>query len=226
MSADRTMELASRSHAAQRWTLSIALILTGSMLSAAGCERDDPPVKPTPTTASPTTVPPTTTATPAHGGPPAGWEEKYSAGELKAYKEALSRWQRFRQRLVRLEREGKHTAEAQRVFEEYRVSPQAGAHALRAVEKNGYRFEEPYEPLWSMAGPVQLSADGKADGAVVVIRQCTDYSAMRVTKDGQDVSAEVRPKHVVTTLLIKMTNLGGKWKYVDSTLRDKKSCAG
>lgn len=197
-----------------------------ALLFAAGCGGGEPKGSPAPTSwpRSPTvSSSPTTEET---GGPPAGWEDKYTADELEAYEEALARWQRFRQLLVPLEKEGKYTREAQTVFEEYRVSPQTGAHALRVVEKNRYRFEVANEPLWSVADSVRLSKGTENDGAVVVIKQCTDYSGLRVTKDGQDVSAEVSPKHLETALLIKMTNLGGKWKYIDSTLKDEEPCAG
>lgn len=208
-------------------TLAVVLLLTVAMLSAVACSGDNPQVEPTPTppsTSSPSPTPSPSASEP--GGPPAGWEDSYTTEELSAYEAALARWQRFRQLLVPLEKEGKYTAEAEKVFQEYRVAPQAGAHALRAVEANGYRFEVPYEPLWSIADSVQLSNDGAIDGAVVVISQCTDYSGLQVTKDGKDVSTEVRPEHQVTVLLIQMTNLGGKWKYIDSTLQDEESCSG
>ena len=208
------------------WRQVAVALLTVSMLAAAGCgssAQKGEPASPSPT-APPTS--PSSPATEETGGPPTDWKDKYTADELNAYDAALARWQRFRQILVPLEKEGKYTPEAQAAFEEYRVSPKAGAHALRAVEENGYRFEAPYKQLWNIAESVQLSKGSDIDGAVVVIRQCTDYSSLRVTKDGQDVSAEVRPANLETVLLIKMTNLGGKWKYIDSTLKDEEPCVG
>lgn len=203
-----------------------AAVLAASLLLAAACGGGEPKGSPAPTSSSTLPTASSSPTTEETGGPPTGWEDKYTADELEAYEAALARWQRFRQLLVPLEKEGKYTREAQTVLEEYRVSPPAGAHALRAVEKNGYRFEVANETLWSVADSVQLSKGTEIDGAVVVISQCTDYSGLRVTKNGQDVSAEVRPKHLETALLIKMTNLGGKWKYIDSTLKDEESCAG
>lgn len=200
-----------------------AALLAVSMLGVAGCDsggQKDEPVSPT-SSASPTS--PRSPATGEPDGPPNGWEDKYTADELRAYGTALSRWQRYQQLTEPIDETGKYTPEAEEVYREYVVTWQTSVIQLRNAEKAGVHVEVPPEPLWTIAESVELKADGSG---TVVIRQCTDYSKVRVTKNGAVVEDGVKPQHVVTPILIRMVTIGGKWKYVETTVEDKKTCAG
>ena len=57
----------------------------------------------------------------------------------------------------------------------------------------------------------------------VVMIQCTDYSSIRYTKNGDVLNN--KPKHLVTPLVIRMTQAGpATGVHRDSILRDKKTC--
>ena len=205
------------------WRQVAVALLTVSMLAAAGCgssAQKGEPASPRP--AAPQTAP-SSPATEETGGPPTDWKDKYTADELRAYGTALSRWQRYQQLTEPIDETGKYTPEAEEVYREYVVTWQTSVIQLRNAEKAGVHVEVPPEPLWTIAESVELKADGSG---TVVIRQCTDYSKVRVTKNGAVVEDGVKPQHVVTPILIRMVTIGGKWKYVETTVEDKKTCAG
>lgn len=204
-------------------TLVAAPLLTVAMLSAAACSGDDPQAEPTPTPPS-SSLPPSTPSAPTSepGGPPADWEDSYTADELSAYEAALSRWSRYQQAVESIDAAGKYTPEAEDLYREYIVTWQTSVIQLRDAEKAGVRVEVPPEPIWTIADSVEIKADGSG---TVVLRQCTDYSKVRVTKDGTVTEEGVKPEHVVTPILIRMVTLDGKWKYVETTIEDESTCA-
>lgn len=204
-------------------TLIAAPLLTVAMISAAGCSGNNPQVEPTPTPPS-SSSPSSTQSAPASepGGPPVDWEDSYTTEELSAYEAALSRWKRYQQAVEPIDAAGKYTTEAEELYREYIVTWQTSVIQLRDAEKAGVRVEVPPEPIWTIADSVEIKADGSG---TVVLRQCTDYSKVRVTKDGIVTEEGLKPEHVVTPILIQMVTLDGKWKYVETTIEDKTSCA-
>lgn len=206
------------------WRQTAAAGLTATLLFAAGCGGAEPKGSPAPTSS---TTPPTASSAPTSvepGGPPADWKDKYNAAELEAYEAALSNWQRYQQLAAPIDAAGKYTPQAERLYKKYVVTWQASVSQLRDAEQAGVRVEVPPVALWTIAESIALSKGGSIDGALLVIRQCMDYSEIRVTKNGDDVTATVRPEHTFAPLLIEMTNLGGIWKKLKTTVEEK-SCA-
>lgn len=198
-------------------------VLAVTMSSAAGCSSTDPRAEPTPTRSPSSSASPPSPSSPATepGGPPAGWEDKYTADELGAYEAALARWKRYQQAAGPIDAAGKYTPEAEELYREYIVTWQTSVIQLRGAEKAGVRVEVPPEALWTIADSVEIKADGSG---TVVLRQCTDYGDVRVTKDGVVTEDGVKPKHLVTPILIRMVTLDGKWKYVETTIEDESAC--
>ena len=217
-----------RSAMTRRRTTAAAALLAALTLGFSACGEDsdpdpDPSTSPTASTSSPAPSTTSTAPTPsATGGAPAGWEDKYTHDELQAYQVALRRWQRYQQLAEPIDKAGKYTPEAEKVFKEYVATWQTSVLQLKDTERAGIRIEVPPAALWSIADSIKISKG--IDGALMTIRQCTDYSKIRVTKNGEDISARVKPEHVYTPLLIEMTNLGGKWKQLKTTV-GKKPCA-
>lgn len=197
-------------HAAAALTL-----LTALTAGLAGCGGDDDPqAQPTPSPSPATSEP---SPTDPAGGPPAGWEDEFTAAQLNTYNAALMRWEQYRKLSNEIYRKGKNTPEARDTLREFNLFWQRDIVTLaRDYDQGGIREEVPPEPLWSYARSVK-------PGYVEII-QCTDFTDVRVTKNGDVL--DNKPKHPVTPLVIEMTKpKGGDWMWQGSTLEDKKSCA-
>lgn len=195
--------------------LAVIVALSGSLTA---CDGDnDPQTKPSPsTTTSATDRSPSDDPSEA-GGPPAGWEDKFTRDQLNAYNAALRRWQQYTKLANEIYRKGKDTPEARKTLEEYSLFWQRDAVTLaRDFDKGGIRAEVPPKPLWTYATSVEPNQ--------VAIIQCTDYSKVKYTKNGDVL--DNKPKHLVTPLIVRMTRTtDGVWKVRTTALKDKKSCA-
>ena len=187
------------------------------MLGAAACGGgNEPEADPTPI---PTTSPTQSTSpTDPPGGPPEGWEDKFTRDQLNIYNAALGRWERYTELANEIYRKGKDTPEARAVLREYNLFWQRDIVTLAQVyDEAGTREERPPEPLWTYARSIKPTQ--------VVIIQCTNYSEVRITRNGEVI--DNKPKHLVTPLVIQMTKPKGRdWMFEGSTLKDKASCAG
>ena len=192
-------------------TLTLLAALTAGL---AGCGGDDDPRAQRTPSPSPATSEPSPTE--EIGGPPAGWEDKFTDEQLNTYNAALMRWEQYRKLSNEIYRKGKDTPEARDTLREFNLFWQRDIVTLaRDYDLGGIREEVPPEPLWSYAMSVK-------PGHVEII-QCTDFTDVRVTKNGDVL--DNKPKHPVTPLVIEMTKpKGGDWMWQGSTLEDKQSC--
>ena len=206
------------------WRQMAAALLAVSMLGVAGCggsDQKNEPASPTPS-ASPTS--PSSPATEEPGGPPTGWEDKYSADELNAYNAALARWQRYNELTEPIYKAGRDTPEARKIIREYELQwRRAISDLVQYYDKGGLRNEVPPSSLWTQAISVSLNPDGTG---TVIIEQCTDYRSAVVTKDGKPAEGAI-PKHPITLLAVHMAKAkGNDWKVAALKLADKTSCEG
>ena len=198
------------------------LALAGTL---AACGGDDNEAKSDPTPSTSTSTSPTPTASTDAGGPPADWESKFTPAELAAGKEALARWEEWRQLSADIYRKGVLTPGARATLEEYDFWWQRDMVTLgETYEKGGLRRESDVKALWSYVKSVRLN-DGGGSGEVVLV-ECTDYQPLRYTRNGQPQKIN-KPKHLVTPLLITMTKPDEEhgWMYFETDLKDKTSCA-
>jgi len=200
-------------------SLTLVAALTGGLTACGG--NDDPETNPSPSTTT-SSNDPSPSDDPSEGpsdagGPPAGWKDKFTREQLNTYNAALRRWQQYTKLANEIYRHGEDTPEARRTFEEYSLFWQRDAVMLaRDYDKGGIREEVPPKPLWTYATSIEPNQ--------VAMIQCTDYSAARVTKNGDVL--DNKPKHLITPLIVRLTKTtDGKWKFRTSTLKDKTSCA-
>jgi hypothetical protein len=196
-------------------TFTLIAALCGSLTGCGG--EDDPQTKPSPRTTTSTNDPSPSKDPSEAGGPPSGWEEKFTRGQVNRYNAALRRWEQYTKLSNEIYRKGKNTPEARNTLQEFSLFWQRDVVTLaRDFDKGGIREEVPPEPLWTYATSIEASQ--------VAMIQCTDYSDARITKNGDVL--DNKPKHLVTPLIVRMTKTtDGDWKFRSTTLKDKASCA-
>ncbi len=195
-------------------TLTLIAALSGSLTACGG--GSDPQTKPSPSTAASAKDPNPSDDPSEAGGPPTGWEDKFTHEQMNTYNAALRRWKQYTKLSNEIYRQGKDTPEARKILQEYSLFWQRDVLTLQTqFDKGGLREEVPDKPLWTFATTIKPT--------YVVIVQCTDYRDIRYTKNGDVL--DNKPKHAVTPLIIRMTKLRtGDWVHRGSTLKDKKTC--
>lgn len=196
-------------------TLTLIATLSGSLTSCGG--NDDPQTKPSPSDTTSAKDPSPSADPSGAGGPPTGWEDKFTREQMNSYNAALRRWEQYTKLSNEIYRKGQDTPDARDTLQEFSLFWQRDVVTLaRDFDKGGIREEVPPEPLWTYATSIEASQ--------VAIIQCTDYSDARITKNGDVL--DNKPKHLVTPLIVRMTKTtDGDWKFRSTTLRDKASCA-
>jgi hypothetical protein len=151
------------------------------------------------------------------GGPPVGWEKKFTQRQLNAYDAALARYQRYNELSDDIYRKGKDTPQARAVLKEYNLLWQRDIVTLgETFDKGGVRQEVPPRLLWSYARSVKPTE--------VIFLQCVDFSRMRYTQNGKVLRN--KPKHPITPVIVSMTKPTNRdWMVVAERLRDKATCA-
>jgi hypothetical protein len=200
----------------------IATIAVALAASLAACGGGEPNPDPTPST--PATTSPSPTSGAQAGGPPAGWESKFTPIELAAARNAIGTWEAFRPLLDEIYKQGKVTPGAKATLHKYDFGWQRDLVDLgETYDQGGLRLVEGVKVLWSYAQSVRLNKDGTGD---VVIVQCTDYRPLRYARNGSPQKIN-KPKHLVTPLLVTMTKPDEThgWMHEKSELKDKTSCS-
>jgi len=194
--------------------LALCAALSGGLIACGG--GGDPETKPAPSNTESMEDPSPRDDSSEAGGPPAGWEDKFTRGQLNSYNAALRRWEQYTKLANEIYRQGKDTPEARKILQEYSLFWQRDVLTLQTqFDKGGLRQEVPDKPLWTFATTIKPT--------YVVMVQCTDYRDIRYTKNGDVL--DNKPKHPVTPLIIRMTKLRtGDWVHRGSTLKDKKTC--
>jgi len=195
-------------------SLTLIAALSGSLTACGG--EDDPQTKPSPRTTTSTNAPSPSNDSSEAGGPPSGWEDKFTRGQLNSYNAALRRWEQYTKLSNEIYRKGKNTPKARKTLREYSLFWQRDVATLaRDFDKGGVRIEVPEEPLWTYAKSVKPT--------YVVIVQCTDYSNIKYTKNGDVL--DNKPKHLITPFVVRMGKVEGEdWKFERGALKDKTSC--
>ena len=196
-------------------SLSLIVALSGS-LAACGGGRD-PETKPPPSNTTSTDDPSPSDDPSKSGGPPTGWEDKFTHEQINIYNAALRRWEQFSKLANEIYRHGKDTPEARKTLREYSLFWQRDVVTLaRDYDKGGIREEVQPTPLWTYPTSIESNQ--------VAMIECTDFSNIKYTKNGDVL--DNKPKHLVTPLIVRMTKTtDGEWKFRNTTLKDKASCA-
>lgn len=194
----------------------LAATATAALLLAASVGCSDSQADPIPKASTSATPSQTPTTAPKTGGPPVGWEKKFTQQQLNTYDAALARWTRFNELNNSIYQKGKNTPQARAVLREYDLFSQRNIKTLgETFDKGGVRQVGSAEAQWSYAKTVKTNR--------VVLVQCLDYSNLRYTKKGK--AMQNRPKHLVTPLVVRMTKPNDRnWMFESSTLKDKTSC--
>ena len=146
------------------------------------------------------------------------WHDKFTAEQIDAYEAALLRWQEYTAKGNEIYRSGRDTPQAGAVLREYSMEWQLRVRELAQVYDQGaVRIVSPESALsWK---PISIT------DKVVVISQCTDYTNLLVTQEGEPVKG-TRPDNLVTPLLIEMDKpVGRDWMVATTNLRDERPCA-
>jgi hypothetical protein len=201
----------------------VATIAVALAASLAACGGGEPNPDPTPST--PATTSPSPTSSSQAGGPPAGWESKFTPIELAAARDAMGRWEQYRQLSAEIYKEGKLTPGAKATLQKYDFGWQRDIVTLdETYEKGGLRRVSDVKALWSYVKSVELDEGGETGDLVIV--QCTDYRPLRYTRNGKPQDID-KPKHMITPLLVRMTkpDKDHGWMYYKAILKDKASCS-
>ncbi|WP_460815044.1 hypothetical protein [Nocardioides korecus] len=195
-------------------TFTLIAACSGSLAACGG--GSDPESKPPPSAPTSTKDPSPSSDPSGTGGPPTGWQDKFTHEQMDTYNAALRRWKQYTKLSNEIYRKGKDTPDARATLQEFSLFWQRDALTLATdYDKGGLRREVPAEPLWTYATSVKPT--------YVVIVQCTDYSKLKYTKSGDVL--DNKPSHLVTPLVVRMGKPKGKdWVFAGSTLKDKKSC--
>lgn len=195
--------------------LTLIATLSGSLTSCSE-RNDDPQTKPPPSNTTSTKDPSPTDDPSNVGGPPTGWKDKFTREQMNSYNAALRRWEQYTKLSNQIYRKGQDTPEARKTLQEFSLLWQRDVVTLATdYDKGGLRREVPAEPVWTYAKSVKPT--------YVVIVQCTDYSKIKYTKNGDVL--DNKPNHVVTPLVVRMGKPKGKeWVFEGSTLKDNESC--
>jgi hypothetical protein len=189
------------------------------LLLMAGC-GGDPEADPLPSF-SPDNQP-SASASPS-GGPPPGWENKFTAQELSAAYAALNDWERWRDLRGEIYRKGKVTESAKRYLQQYSFNWQRDLVDLEVTyQEGGVRIITQPTARWAYVKSITIDKNGFGYGFIV---QCTDYNDVLVTQNGKEVSG-TKPKNLVTPLVIRMVKPDADhgWMQDESTLKDAESC--
>lgn len=165
-----------------------------------------------------TTVPVATSPAPsASQDASTSWKSDFDAVQLKTYEQALARWVEYSRKSVAIYRAGRDTPQAREVFREYDLQAVARIRSLaETYEAQGLRI---------VRGPIPLGTQAiSVEKTFVRISQCNDYSRLLVTRNGKPAS-DLRPKNIVTPLLIEMDRpTGSDWMVARVQLKDRSSC--
>ena len=113
------------------------------------------------------------------------WQSNFDDDQLKAYRDALKRWEAFRVAIQPINAAGRATPEAKRILRDYIIPWQAYFKRLQTNEAAGIRIARSAEVLSSKATRIKLDDAGGS----VTIRQCVDSTGMGATQDGEPLTS-------------------------------------
>ncbi len=176
-------------------TLTLIAALSGSLTACGG--SSDPETKPPPSNSTGTKDPSPSDDPSDAGGPPTGWEDKFTREQMNTYNAALRRWQQYTKLSNEIYRKGKDTPEARDTLQEFSLFWQRDVVTLaRDFDKGGIREEVPPKPLWTYATSIEADAKWRWSSAPTTARS-------KYTKNGDVL--DNKPKHLVTPLVVRMT---------------------
>ena len=122
-------------------TLALIAALSGSLTACGG--GGDPETKPPSNTTSMEDPSPSDDPSEA-GGPPAGWEDKFTREQMNTYNAALRRWEQYTKLSNEIYRKGKDTPDARDTLQEFSLFWQRDVVTLSTdYDKGGLRREVP-----------------------------------------------------------------------------------
>ena len=98
-------------------TFTLIAALSGGLTACGG--EDDPQTKPSPRTTTSTNDPSPSNDSSGAGGPPSGWEDKFTRGQLNSYNAALRRWEQYTKLSNEIYRKGRDTPDARNTLREF-----------------------------------------------------------------------------------------------------------
>lgn len=159
-------------------------LVAGLALTAAGCGLSGTEESDLPETSPSARASATPSASPAADA----WRAKFSGRELKAYDQALQRWEEYESRSEPVWARGKVTPAAEALFKEYWMTYGTQLSRLETYELMEIAVSGTPEVLWSKA------ARFEHDARRVVIKQCIDPAPITVYDDGEaDPPIELKP---------------------------------
>lgn len=163
----------------RRFRRNATAVLTAAafLLGAAACGGDEEPqADPTDSTTSASPSEPTSSAPPSDA-----WKKEYTKKQLKAYQDALDRWEEYEARSEPIWSKGKATEAAADLFKEYFPSPnwQGQYRRLAAYEQSDVHIDGTPGIYWSKAKSITKN------GLSVEINQCVDYTKVKGTQRGK-----------------------------------------
>ena len=167
----------------RRFRRNATAVLTAAafLLGAAACGGDEEPqADPTDSTTSASPSEPTSSAPPSDA-----WKKEYTKKQLKAYQDALDRWEEYETRSEPIWSKGKATEAAADLFRQYFPSPnwQGQYRTLASYEQADAHIEGTPGIYWSRAKRISKN------GLSVEINQCVDYTKVTSIQRGKEVSA-------------------------------------
>lgn len=170
-----------------RRSITTAAVLAGLALTVAGCGSDNEPNTLPTEGASSSTPPPSSSPSPTSTAP--AWQASYTPKQIKAYEEALQRWESYENRAESIWAKGKVTPAAEALFKDYFIVWQSQLNTLRFHEQVGDKVVG--LPTVIRSRPSKVTAF--KGGINVTIQQCIDPSTVKVK---HAAGAQVQEKNV------------------------------
>lgn len=172
------------SQAPRRFVLTAVLL--GSLLLVASCANAPADPGAVPRSNSTEFSRPATTS--AEESPAPLWEANLSDADMKAYRQALARWEAYERSSEPIWAAGEATPAARELFEAYftPVVAESAYRQLETYEAVDVQISGTPDVFWSKA--VRVSPTGDS----VVLRQCVDFTTTRAVQDGGETVREAR----------------------------------
>ena len=153
-------------------TLTLIAALSGSLTACGG--GSDPETKPPPSTATSDKDPSPSDDPSEAGGPPTGWEDKFTHEQMNNYNAALRRWEQYTKLSNEIYRKGKDTPDARDTLQEYSLFWQRDVRdsGQRTSTRAACARKSRPEPLWTYA--TSIKANLSRDRPMHRLQRCSN----------------------------------------------------
>lgn len=181
-----------------------------------------------PGTNEPTSTPPATSASQSASPSPTvdreAWRSKFTDEQLREFDYALRTWERFGELMEPYRRESGDPDDVRRIFETYTYNPTGFTDSyIASYVEGGVRQLGPPTPVYVTGRKIEVNKKG----SLVEFDQCTDYSTLKLERNGKPIKDASPATHNTAILRVQMGYDAGTqareggWRVLTSKVVDK-----